>query len=194
VHGLAGLARVLAARGDQEGAIALYRRVVQRFPVPEYVVALGDVYRAAGRPDEAARQYDLVDAINRLYQANGVNTDLEMALFFADHNLRLDEALRQAQAEYQRRPSVQAADVLAWALYKSGRYQDALKYSREALRLGSQDPLMLFHAGMIHHRLGNSERAREYLERVDEINPAFSVLYAETAAETLQQLQTAVRR
>ncbi|MFQ6019746.1 MAG: tetratricopeptide repeat protein [Dehalococcoidia bacterium] len=194
VHALAGLAKLGAARADYDGSISLYSQVVDRYPIPEYVIALGDVYRAAGREEEAVKQYDLVSAIDRLYKANGVNTDLQMALYLTDHDLRPEEALRQARAEYERRGSIQAADVLAWTLYKSGRYEEALTYSQEALRLGTQDALILFHAGMIHYRLGDYEEARRQLERAVEINPRFSVLYWETAADTLQALQSVVRR
>ncbi len=80
-----------------------------------------------------------------------------MALFFADHDLNLDEAVRQARSVYDARPSIQAADALAWALYKSGQQGEALEHSREALRLGTQDATMLFHAGMIHPSLGDYE-------------------------------------
>ena len=194
VHALAGLAKVQAARGGYDAAASLYGQVVDRYPIPEYVAALGDVYLAAGREDEASQQYDLVAAIDKLYKANGVNTDLQMALFFADHDLRLGEALRQARTEYERRGSIQAADVLAWALYKSGEYEKARDYSQEALRLGTQDALMLFHAGMIYDRLGEYEKARNHLERAIQINPAFSVLYGSTAADTLKELQSVVWR
>src|SRR5437764_8843706 len=43
--------------GDYGEATSLYEQVVARQPTPEYVSALGDVYRAAGRPDDADRQY-----------------------------------------------------------------------------------------------------------------------------------------
>ena len=191
VHALAGLARVRAAGGALDEAIALYSRVVARYPIAEYVIALGDSYRAAGRPDEASKQYELVEAIDRLYKANGVNTDLQMALYFVDHGLRLDEALHQAFAEYERRGSIQAADVLAWALYKSGRYEEARDYSQEALRLDTQDALLLFHAGMIANELGDSEQARAYLERALAINPHFSILYQDEARTTLDELSAA---
>jgi len=193
IHALAGLGKVSAAQADYESAISFYSRVVDRYPVPEYVSALGDVYRAAGIVEKANRQYELVEVIDQLYRTNGVNTDLELALYFIDHDLRLDEALRQARAEYERRPGIQAADVLAWALYKSGLYEEALAYSQEALRLGTQDATMLFHAGMINYRSGDYEEARNYLERAVGINPRFSVLYSEMAAQTLQELQSLVQ-
>ena len=194
VHALAGLAKVQAARGDYDNATSLYGQVVDRYPIPEYVAALGDVHLAAGREYEASQQYDLVTAIDGLYKANGVNTDLQMALFFADHDLNIEEAVRQARGVYDARPSIQAADVLAWALYKSGQYEEARKYSQEALRLGTQDAMMLFHAGMIYDRLGEYEKARDHLERAIQINPGFSVLYAGSAADALQELQSVVRR
>lgn len=190
----AGIARVRAASGDYNEAIALYTDVTARYPVPEYVIALGDVYTAAGRDREAAQQFELVLAIDQLYRASGVNTDLELALFFADHDLRLDEAVAQARAVYEQRPSVHAADVLAWTLYKAERAQEALPYSNEALRLGSKDSLLLFHAGMIRQAAGDAAGARDYLARALATNPDFSVLYAQRAAATLDELEALAAR
>jgi tetratricopeptide (TPR) repeat protein len=194
VHAVAGNARLAAARGDYGKAIELYRDVTGRQPVVEYVAALGDVYRADGRDGEAQRQYDLVGAIDGLYRANGIDTDLEMALYQADHDLSPEDALAQARAAYGARSgSIRAADVLSWALDKAGKYDEALRYSRDALRLGTQDSLLLFHAGMINYRAGNREAARDYLSRAIEINPSFSILYAEQARTTLNALQNAVK-
>lgn len=193
VHALAGLANVRAARSEYDEAVALYGDVVARYPTPEYVIAFGDILQVAGRVEEAARQYALVDAIDQLYKANGINTDLQMALFFADHDVRLDEALLQARAVYEDRPSIQAADALAWALYKRGRHAEALDYAREALRLGTKDARMLFHAGMIHYALGDDDEARGYLERTTELNPHFSWLYRDEADRLLRTLQSSVR-
>ena len=195
VHAVAGNARLAAARGDYEKAIELYRDVTARQPVVDYVAALGDVYRAAGRDGEAQRQYDLVGAIDSLYRANGIDTDLEMALYMADHDLNRDDALGQARAAYEARPgSTRAADVLSWALYKIGKNDEALNYSREALRLGTQDPMILFHAGMINYKVGDRDAARDYLSRAIQINPSFSILYGEQARTTLEDLQNAVKR
>jgi tetratricopeptide (TPR) repeat protein len=186
---LAGTARIDAARGDYVSAIATYTTVTERYPAPEYVTALGDVYAAADREVEAQQQFDLVLAIDQLYRANGVNTDLELALFFADHDVRLDEAVAQARAVYAERPSVHAADVLAWTLYKAGDAEEALAYSNEALRLGSRDPQLLFHAGMVRQANGDAAGAREYLQQALGANPRFSVLHAGTAAAALDELQ-----
>ncbi|MEO6196661.1 MAG: tetratricopeptide repeat protein [Dehalococcoidia bacterium] len=192
IHGLAGLAAVNAALGNYNEAIDLYSEVSSRYPVPEYAGLFGDVLAADGQADRAHQQYQLVLTIDELYRSNGIDTDLQIALFRADHALDTAEAVRQARAEYAVRPSIYAADTLAWALYNTSNYDEALEFSQEALRLGTRDPLLLFHAGMIHQSVGNSREARQYLSDALDINPGFSVLHAGDARETLDRLEAAV--
>ena len=81
----AGLARVAWERGDLGAAIRGYRWVVARLPLPEYVIALGDLYTMAGRAQQADDAYALAATEATLFRANGVNVDVELALFEADH-------------------------------------------------------------------------------------------------------------
>jgi tetratricopeptide (TPR) repeat protein len=191
VYALAGLGRVRMAQGQTEQAITLLTQARQAIPMPEFVIALGEIYEASGQTAAAQRQYDLVRAIQKLYAANGVDMDVEIALFDADHGHDIAATVEQARQAYQRRPSIFAADVVAWALYKAGNYQEAETYSQQALRLGSQDALKWFHAGMIESRLGKSTQAREYLQRALAINPNFSVIHQSEARRTLVELQAA---
>jgi len=130
-----------------------------------------------------------ISAIEALYRANGVDMDMEIALFHADHDKNMTETLALARKAYANRPSIHGADALAWALYKTGHYQEAQAYAVEALKLGTKDPLKLFHAGMIALKLGDKEQARQYLEEALSINPHFSILYAEEAQRTLDLLK-----
>jgi len=191
VHAIAGLARVHAARREYDEAIKLYTDVVNRFPLPEYVIALGDVYEAAGRMQEAQQQFNLVHVIERLYIANGVDTDLETALFEADHyqDQDMNEILARARRALDKRPTIYAKDVLAWALYQAGQYASAYDLSRQALQLGTQDALLLFHAGMIADRLGRTAEAQANLEQALSINPNFSIRYRDLAQSTLSTLR-----
>jgi tetratricopeptide (TPR) repeat protein len=188
---LAGLGRVAAARGQYEEAVSHYEAAIARVPLPEFVIALGDVQAAFGQPAESERQYALVGAMQGLYAANGVDTDLEMALFFADHPERVTDMaalVEQARAAYARRPSVRGADVLAWTLYQAGDYDGAKTAIDEALRLGTRDALMHFHAGMIERALGDADGAASDLRAALELNPHFSVRYAPVAEDTLAGL------
>ncbi|HEX2324086.1 MAG TPA: tetratricopeptide repeat protein, partial [Chloroflexota bacterium] len=198
VHALAGQGRVAAARGDLAGAIQRYTRALELTPLPEFAIALGDLYRATGDLPAAQRQDDLVRVIARLQEEGGMDVDLEMALFEADRAPdpsapALNDAVARARATYQRRPSVGAADALAWTLYRSGNAAEALPYAREALRLGSRDPHFLFHAGAVALQAGAPdagvrEEGRAYLQASLAANPEFSVRYAPEARRLLNEL------
>jgi tetratricopeptide (TPR) repeat protein len=183
----AGLAKLAWAEGHIRRAIRGYTWVVQRFPSPEYVIALGDLYRETGRRAPAERQYGLVRAEEQLFRANGVNIDLELALFDADHGRPVD-ALAAARAEWGRRHSINVADALGWALYANGHYAAAAPYARTALSLGTRNALFMFHAGMIQLRLGHRGAARELLSEALDTNPHFSILWAPLARRTLAGL------
>src|SRR5919112_1053113 len=185
---LAGQAKIAAAKGDLEQSATIYRQAFNRMPLPEYAIALGDVYAEMGDRKKAEGQYELVQSMDKLLRANGVNTDLEIALFYADHGMNLQTSLEKARAAYDARPSIHAADALAWTLYETGDYKKAQKYSSEALKLGTRDPLKLFHAGMIAKALGEKEQAREYLQQAVDLNPHFSLLYSDEAADSLKAL------
>jgi tetratricopeptide (TPR) repeat protein len=184
----AGLAKAEAARGQFDLATADYSWVVQRYPSPEYVIALGDLYTVTGQIDLAQQQYGLVHVEEQLLQANGVNVDLEIALFDADHHENVADGLAVAQAEWARRQSINVADALAWELYANGRYDEAKTYSEQALHLGTQNALFFFHRGMIEAALGQSKAARTDLGKALDINPHFSILWSTKAAETLSSL------
>ncbi len=186
----AGLAKVAWARGDLQEAIDRYVEVTQRYPAPEHVIALGDLYEEAGEPELAERQFDLVATIQQLQTANGVNVDLELSLFQADQG-RAAEALATARAEWDRRHSIHVADAMGWALHANGRDREAARYAATALSLGTRNALFFFHAGMIRLGLGDRDGARRLLQRAIETNPSFSIRYAPVAARTLRSLGAA---
>lgn len=194
VHGLGGMARVAAARGDLNSAARLYQQALDAVPLPEYAIGLGDVYRALGDEPNARRQDALVRVITQLQRANGVDVDVELALFEADHTAdaaALSSAVERERAEYARRPSVHVADALAWTLYRAGRPAEALPYAQEALELGSKDPLLLFHTGAIAAAADQPDQARTWLTAALAQNPQFSVRYAPEARRLLVALKGA---
>ncbi|HZR93945.1 MAG TPA: tetratricopeptide repeat protein [Gaiellaceae bacterium] len=180
-YGLDAQAQAEWALGRTPAAIALEREAVDLIPLPQYVAFLGDLYTVTGHRVLARREYSLIGAIERLLRANGVRVDLEIALFDVDHGIRLRRALALARSGRAARPSIDGDDVLAWALARTGQCDKALRYSRHALRLGTQDALKFFHRGMIERCLGHRVEARTWFRRAIALNPGFSVLWSPVA-------------
>jgi tetratricopeptide (TPR) repeat protein len=146
---LDGRARARQANGDAAGALADRESLVARAPLPGYVTALGELYDKNAQPGKATAQYSIVTAWSTLARANGVNPDLELSLFEADHGSP-GLALRYARAEYARRPgSVHASDALAWALHATGDDRQALRYARAAARTGYRNAQFEAHLRVI---------------------------------------------
>jgi|SRR4051812_20909826 tetratricopeptide (TPR) repeat protein len=186
VYALDALAQVAAARGELTRAIAFEKQASATIPLPQFVGMLGDLERAARHPQAAKRSYALVGVIDRLLRANGVRTDLETALFRADHGVKLQETLRLARTAQRSRPSIDGDDVLAWTLERNGRCAEALQYSQLALRLGTEDALKFFHRGMIERCLGRQASAQNWFKRALALNPHFSLLWTSTARRYAQ--------
>ncbi len=185
---LAGLGKVRANQGRYADAIVLYQSAIAIVPMPIYVSELGDIYVKSGNPAEAQKQYKLVEYIGLLGHINQVLHNRDLALFYADHDRNLEESLTLARKEFEVRSDIYTWDALAWALYKNGKYSEAQEAMPHALRLGTRDATLLFHAGMIASKLGHETEAAQQLQAAIEINPHFNLLYAEAAARELDAM------
>jgi tetratricopeptide (TPR) repeat protein len=175
-----GRARVAAARGDLRGAARRLEAAVARLPLPTTAALLGDVLAAAGKPAEAARQYELVRAIESLNRDAGVAVDFELARFEADHladadPAERDEVVARATDAVAARPTIFAEDALAWALRGAGRPADALSHARAAVRLGTDDAVLWYHLAVIEADVGQTADARVHLAHAFAIDPHLTV-------------------
>ncbi len=188
VSNLAGLAKVAWARGDDRLAIDRYLEVTTRYPAPEFVAALADLYRATGRDDLAERAGGRRPGAPRARDRERCGRRPRARPVRRRPRRRRRAALAAARSEWSRRRSVHVADALAWALYANGRYEEAAAFADRALRLGTENATFLYHAGMIRLELGDEEAARSFLRRAIAVNPNFSILHADTAERVLSRL------
>jgi tetratricopeptide (TPR) repeat protein len=184
---LSAKAHARAAAGDFTSAIDLYKRSLARVPAPDTAIALGDLYTRLGQTNEAKRQYDLVEFIERSGPMAGAYSR-QMALFWADHDMRFDEAVEIMRRARHERADIYTCDALAWCLFKKGEIEQARQAITEAMRLQTRDARIFYHAGMIHAARGDRQNAAKYLKLALEINPAFDLLQAEVARRTLAQI------
>ena len=185
---LAGLAKVRTSQGRYVDGIGLYKEAIAAVPYPEYAAALGDIYQKLGQSEEAKKQHELVEFIGYLSQLNQQIHNRDLALFYADHEIKLQESLALAQKELEVRRDIYSWDVLAWSLFKNDKPQEASEAISHALEQGTKDPQLFFHAGMIYEKLGDSHKGKEYLERALQTNPEFHITYASVARQTLDRM------
>jgi tetratricopeptide (TPR) repeat protein len=150
------------------------------------VALLGDLLDRAGKRAEARRQHAIVAVIDRLLGSNGVQVDLESAIYRADHGIRPVETVALARKARADRPSIYGDDGVAWALARAGRCDEALTFAERSLRLGTRDPLLYFHRGYAEGCAGNRDAMRDWYRRALELNPEFSVRWAPVARAVLR--------
>jgi tetratricopeptide (TPR) repeat protein len=167
-----GLARVAASRKQWEAVITWGQKAADIVPMPETVALIGDAYAARGDAQNARRQYDTVEAIGRLAKAQGTIYDRQRALFLADHNRNLDEALTFARNELKVRQDIYAYDTLAWAYYKKGLAAEADQAIKKALARGTKDARLLYHASEIARLRHDETRANTLMVQSRALNPS----------------------
>jgi tetratricopeptide (TPR) repeat protein len=183
---LAGKGRARAAQNDYDAATKFLTDANNQVPNAENAILLGDIYTKQGNAEKAKQHYDLVEVIEDKLGAAGSQKNL--ALFWADRDEKLDDALAIAQREFDARKDIYTADALAWTSYKKGRLSEAKTAIDAAMRLKTKDARILYHAGMIEKDSGNRKEAKRLLETALKLNPSFDLLQAETARKVLQEL------
>jgi tetratricopeptide (TPR) repeat protein len=187
IQSLAGKAKAEAALGQHLTAIDDYTTVVSRAPEPGVVLEFGEFLESIGRATEAQAQYSVVEATQKLFEANGVEPDATITLFYADHG-QPAAALENAERGIKTRPFLIMQDAYAWALHVNGRDNEALVAEQQALQLGDRSALFHYHNAMINLSLGKTDVARTELTTALGINPNFSSLAAPVAQRTLNAL------
>ncbi len=176
-----GLGRVRLAQGQLDEALPLLEKAVGIGPDPHMLALLGDLYVHANQPEKAAPLFAQLER-----ETEGQAAYLrERSYFLADHDRKLPEALELAQLDYQQRKDVFGSDALAWALFKNGRVDEARDAIDAALKLGTQDARLFYHAGLIYDRLGRNDEARSFLNRALSLNPPFPPAQLQRARDAL---------
>lgn len=184
---LEGKGRIRAAQRDFAGAESFLTEAQNRFPSPRTIVELARVYGLQGNVEKADAQFQLLEVVDQKLGVAGDQKDL--ALSWADRDMKLDEAVEIAASEYKARKDVYTADVYAWCLYKQGRFAEAKEPMANAMRLKTGDARFLYHAGMIEKALGNKKEAVRLIGEAVKLNPSFDLVQTEKANEALTALK-----
>ncbi len=140
---LAAMARHAAALGEWRRVIEWGERAIGVQLDPATLGLVGDAYEALGQTRKADEYFRTLEVAVSL-QPGAYHR--AWSLYLLDHGLQVAEVLQKAQDELRERKDVYGYDIVAWALHKSGRHADAQVAMRQALRLGTTDPLLMRHA------------------------------------------------
>jgi tetratricopeptide (TPR) repeat protein len=167
-----GLARLYWGEQRWPEALDAASRAAQLVPLPETLGYEADAQRALGDGAAARATDDLIDAIARIGNSGGVN-DRALALYYADHGRRLDDAIAIARRDVAARDDVFAEDTLAWALLRGGRCGQAREAARKAGQQNTQDARLRYHAGAIELTCGERSEGVQRLRAALDLNPNF---------------------
>ncbi len=181
-------AKMYRAHGDWADALTAAKRSADLYPLPQALGYEADAQRALGDPAAAARTDELIRAEQRLFNTQGVNDRL-LAMYYAEHREHLGDALVAARADLARRgDEIYADDAMAWVLAALGRWPQARVYAVRATRLGTADPELQYHAGIIAWHAGAFAEARGRLRAALSADPEFHPFYAADARQVLASI------
>jgi tetratricopeptide (TPR) repeat protein len=188
---LALRARLAAADGRLDDAIADLDRAIAVVPLPELLARRADLFDLRAAADDDRRSADdraTVLAIAELAgDAAGVY-DRTLSLYLASTGVDPARALTLAEDEIAVRTDVYGYDALGWALLANGRATEADAAMTRALAAGTRDARLLYHAGMAAAAVGDADRARSLLEDALGLDPTFDPVGVARARTTLAEL------
>jgi len=141
-----GLGKVSAARGKRDEALGIYLNQLKRTPTLDLASRIGDLYAERGDVTASDHYYQLAEDLAGPAVAQ---TEANLALFLAERDRKLADAVTIAEAVAATRDDIFTEDALAWAYYKVGRIEDAFAASQRALRTGTRDERLRSHAEQI---------------------------------------------
>ncbi|MEH2419993.1 MAG: tetratricopeptide repeat protein [Nostoc sp.] len=182
-----GLARLYAAQHRWQDALNAANQGIELMPQVETLGYKADAQLALGDQKGATETEDLIGVVAYLSKVKGIY-DRALAVYYTEHGIHLTEALEIARSEVAIRDDVYAEDTLAWAAAANGQWQEAQRAAQRATRLGTEDALLQFHAGMIALHLNNREEAIKRLTQAVSLNPQFHHKYADQARQVASLL------
>ncbi|HXE56603.1 MAG TPA: hypothetical protein VNK43_01265, partial [Gemmatimonadales bacterium] len=168
---LAAQARLEAARGRWHRVVTHAREAWARAPEPATLAQLGEAYAALGDSARAERCHDAFEAA----ATRSGTFERAWAHLLLDHGRRTDEVLEQARRDIRTRRDVHGYDLVAWALYRNGRLEEARAAMDSALALGTREPTLLHHAAAIARAAGDTAAAGRFLTRAAAVAPGYPV-------------------
>lgn len=167
------LAAAQAVGKDNEAAIATLRDGVGKAASPDALEAeLAGLYERSGKPDDAIAVYEA--ALRRNSEADIAANNLAMLLVTYKKDPRSLDRAKQLAGRFATSSNGDFLDTYGWVLYKRGEGAAAVAALQTALIKTPDSPVSLYHLGMAQAQVGQTEAARDSLNRSLSTGKSFS--------------------
>jgi tetratricopeptide (TPR) repeat protein len=188
VQALTDSARFTAAVGRWSDARAFAEHAVRVVPSPENLGLLADSQEHLGDSTAAVATRDEIVAVERIGNAQHL-VDRLLALEYADHGTRLDDAYAIAKRELKLRDDVYAEDTVAWTAALAGHWDTARNAARRSTVMNTADARIWYHAGVIAQHDGDTRAALADFRHALALNPNFQSGFAGDARARVARLE-----
>jgi tetratricopeptide (TPR) repeat protein len=153
----------------EDAAKALEEGIGQNPKSADLHFNLGTVYDKLNRFDDVVRVMEMAIKLDP-HHADALNY---LGYSYAERGVKIDQALSLTKRAVALKPSNgYYIDSLAWALFKSGSFTEALTEMKRAVALAADDPVLFEHLGDIYAKQRNLSEAREAWLRALELDPS----------------------
>lgn len=158
------LGRIQEGRGRLDEAGVQYRKAIEIGADPHMLIALADLETRAGRASQAKALEERFLKIT----AESAEYRRDLANFLVNSGRDPGRGLELAEFDFRQRKDVFGADTVAWARHKNGKTAEAVAAIETSLKVGTKDPSIVAHAGLIFLDAGDKAKARPLLQAAKE--------------------------
>jgi tetratricopeptide (TPR) repeat protein len=127
---------------------------------------VGDLLAITGDTAGASAMYAEAEALERDGWTSEQPQPAALARMLAERGLNIRDAVSLAEQAASQRSDIHTMDALALAYFRAGRLEEAAAASQKALRTGSRNRQLLYHAAAIAYARGDRDDARRLLRRL----------------------------
>lgn len=165
-------AESLGAQARFAEAAGLLEEVVRIAPKPELWQALGELYALMGAPERASSWNErALSSYLRSADRGEVHYFHHLTDFYSDVAEDGEKAEEFARKDIALRENFDTQTALAWALFRSGAYEEATAWIERAMASGATAARMQYLAAQIYSAAGKESESRHLLERAQNLNP-----------------------
>ncbi|MCZ6701850.1 MAG: tetratricopeptide repeat protein, partial [Ignavibacteria bacterium] len=188
-----GLAKIMVVKGNYKQGVEYLFTASQISPDHAFIEELAEIYRLSGNKESENVMIAEVLKEFEEHESDGWNIKREFAKFCAIHNINLEEALEGLESEYETSPtSIEVIHLYALLLSKNYQTEKSMTVIQEAMKLGTYNPVIDYHAGMIFEAAGRNKEALNYFQTSLGENLFIHPLYFEDARSRIASLQMVV--